>query len=169
MYYNSTLNDNVAYGAIADSPSRAEIEQAVKAAGAEEIVARLPQGYDSILGKWFVGGTELSVGEWQRIALARAFLRQSPLIILDEPTSALDPWAEADWLLRFRRLANGRTAIVITHRFTTAMHADVIHVMEHGRIIESGSHYELLERNGPYAESWTTQMNAAPRPALREA
>jgi ATP-binding cassette subfamily B protein len=169
MHYNTTLSENVAYGAIAESPSNAEIVAAVKAAGAEEIVARLPEGYSSILGKWFVGGTELSVGEWQRVALARAFLRESPIIILDEPTSALDPWAEADWLLRFRRLAVGRTAIVITHRFTTAMHADVIHVMEHGRIIESGSHYELLDRNGRYAESWKGQMNVAPRSVLREA
>jgi ATP-binding cassette subfamily B protein len=169
MHYNTTLAENVAYGAISEPRSSAEIEAAVKAAGAEEIVARLPEGYDSILGKWFVGGTELSVGEWQRIALARAFLRKSPIIILDEPTSALDPWAEADWLLRFRRLAVGRTAIVITHRFTTAMHADIIHVMEHGRIIESGSHYELLDRNGRYAESWKGQMEATPHAVLREA
>jgi ATP-binding cassette, subfamily B, bacterial len=169
MHYNTTLNDNVAYGAIAESPSTAEIVAAVKAAGAEEIVASLPEGYQSILGKWFVGGTELSVGEWQRVALARAFLRQSPIIILDEPTSALDPWAEADWLRRFRELAVDRTAIIITHRFTTAMHADVIHVMEHGRIIESGSHDELLDRDGRYAGSWNAQMNAAPHPILREA
>jgi ATP-binding cassette subfamily B protein len=169
MHYNTTLTENVAYGAVDESPSEAAIAAAVQAAGAEEIVARLPHGYESILGKWFVGGTELSVGEWQRVALARAFLRQSPIIILDEPTSALDPWAEADWLKRFRRLATGRTAIVITHRFTTAMHADVIHVMEHGRIVESGSHFELLDRNGRYAESWKVQMNSAPQPALREA
>ncbi|MGI9066677.1 MAG: ABC transporter ATP-binding protein [Pyrinomonadaceae bacterium] len=169
MHYNTTLTDNVAYGALAESPSSGAIAAAVKAAGAEEIVAKLPDGYESVLGKWFVGGTELSVGEWQRVALARAFLRKSPIIILDEPTSALDPWAEADWLQRFRRLAVGRTAIVITHRFTTAMHADVIHVMEHGRILESGSHYELLDRNGRYAESWNRQMSAAPQPILNEA
>ena len=75
-----------------------------------------------------------------------------------EPTSALDPWAEADWLERFRQLAVGRTSIIITHRFTTAMHADVIHVMDQGRIVESGSHQRLLEQNGLYAESWTRQM-----------
>ena len=120
-----------------------EFRQRSQAAGAEEIVSHLPQGYGSLLGRWFAGGTELSVGEWQRIALARAFLRSAPIIILDEPTSALDPWAEADWLERFRKLAVGRTAIVITHRFTTAMHADVIHVMESGRIVESGTHEEF--------------------------
>ncbi|MGB5065609.1 MAG: ATP-binding cassette domain-containing protein, partial [Candidatus Competibacter sp.] len=110
-----------------------------------------------VLGKWF-GGAELSVGEWQRLALARAFLRRSTLLILDEPTSAMDSWAEADWLARFRSLAAGRTALVITHRFTTALHADVIHVMGQGRILESGSHAELLARGGRYAQSWTQQL-----------
>jgi ATP-binding cassette subfamily B protein len=80
--------------------------------------------------------------------------------LFDEPTSALDPWAEADWLQRFRSLAIGRTAIIITHRFTTAMHADVIHVLEEGRIVESGNHYQLLERRGRYAESWARQTTA---------
>ena len=105
-----------------------------------------------MLGYWFEKGAELSVGEWQRVALARAFFRQAPIILLDEPTSAMDPWAEADWLRRFRDLAAGRTAILITHRFTTAMLADEIHVMEDGRIIESGSHRDLIARGGRYAE-----------------
>src|SRR5205823_9784442 len=125
--------------------SRVEVETAGRAAGADEPVGRLPQGYDTLLGKWFAGGTELSVGEWQRIALARAFLRQAPILLLDEPTSAMDSWAEAAWLERFRSLAEGRTVIIITHRFTTAMRADVIHVMADGEIVESGSHHELLE------------------------
>lgn len=169
VHYNATARENIEYGSLSDQPQQHEIGAAVRAAGAEEIVAHLPEGYDTILGKWFSGGTELSVGEWQRIALARAFLRSAPIIILDEPTSALDPWAEADWLRRFRELAVGRTAIIITHRFTTAMHADMIHVMNHGRIIESGSHYELLDRNGPYADSWKQQMNAVPNSLLHEA
>jgi ATP-binding cassette subfamily B protein len=160
--YNVSAGKNVEFGDLEREPAFCEIEKAVAAAGAEAIVSQLPNGYQSLLGRWFAGGTELSVGEWQRIALARAFLRRAPIIILDEPTSALDPWAEADWLKRFRKLAAGRTAIIITHRFTTAMHADVIHVLEAGHIVESGSHYELLELNGCYAESWSTQMNAAP-------
>ena len=134
------------------------IEEAARAAGAEDIVCRLPEKYNNPLGKWFVNGAELSVGEWQRIALARAFFRQAPIILLDEPTSAMDPWAEADWLDRFSRLAQGRTVLIITHRFTTAMHADVIHVMADGRIVESGSHAELLARGGDYAQSWAAQM-----------
>ena len=92
------------------------------------------------------------------MALARAFLRNAELIILDEPTSAMDSWAEADWLQRFRRLVAGRTALIITHRFTTALQADVIHVMHRGRIIESGSHEELLAARGRYESSWTRQM-----------
>lgn len=157
-HYNATVRENVLYGDPELQASDAEVEEAIRAAGAEEIVARLPQQEQTLLGRWFAGGTELSVGEWQRIALARAFLRRAPIIILDEPTSALDPWAEADWLERFRELAIGRTSIIITHRFTTAMHADVIHVMDQGRIVESGSHQLLLAHTGLYAESWSRQM-----------
>lgn len=160
FHYNTTIRENIEYGDIELEVSENDILAAIDAAGAREIVDRLPGGYETLLGKWFNGGTELSVGEWQRIALARAFLRRAQIIILDEPTSALDPWAEADWLQRFRELANGRTAVVITHRFTTAMHADVIHVMVHGRIVEAGSHAELLELGGMYAQSWSRQMQS---------
>lgn len=158
FHYNTTVQENILYGDLNRQPSALEVKAAIEAAGAEEIVARLPQREQTLLGRWFAGGTELSVGEWQRIALARAFLRRAPIIILDEPTSALDPWAEADWLERFRKLATGRTSIIITHRFTTAMHADVIYVMDRGRIVESGSHRRLLEQSGLYAESWSRQM-----------
>jgi len=158
FHYNTTVQENILYGDLNLKASDVEVEEAIRAAGAAEIVARLPQKEQTLLGRWFAGGTELSVGEWQRIALARAFLRRAPIIILDEPTSALDPWAEADWLERFRKLAVGRTSIIITHRFTTAMHADVIHVMNQGRIVESGSHQRLLEQSGLYAESWSRQM-----------
>jgi ATP-binding cassette subfamily B protein len=115
---------------------------------------------DTLLGRWFADdGVELSVGEWQRVALARAFLRKAPVLVLDEPTSAMDPWAEADWLSRFRDLAGGRTVLIITHRFTTAMFADAIHVMDAGRVVESGSHEELLAGRGRYAEAWARQRH----------
>jgi ATP-binding cassette subfamily B protein len=120
-------------------------------------IHRIPNSYENLLGHWLDKGVELSVGEWQRLALARAFVRQAPIVILDEPTSAMDPWAEADWLRRFRELAAGRTALLITHRFTTARLADQIHVMEEGRVIESGSHYELIEQRGQYAAWWSAQ------------
>lgn len=157
FHYNTTVRENILYGDLKIDATDVEIEAALRAAGAEEIVARLPEQEQTLLGRWFPAGTELSVGEWQRIALARAFLRRAPIIILDEPTSALDPWAEADWLERFRQLALDRTSIIITHRFTTAMHADVIHVMDRGRIVESGSHQRLIEQRGLYAQSWSRQ------------
>ena len=155
VHYHATAAENIAMGDLAaDSKS---IRAAARAGGADGYIERLPQGYDTILGQWF-GGSELSVGEWQRVALARAFLRNAPLIVLDEPTSAMDSWAEADWLRRFRDLTEGHTALMITHRFTTAMHADIIHVMDRGRIIESGTHAELVVAGGHYAGSWQAQM-----------
>ncbi|HWE93445.1 MAG TPA: ABC transporter ATP-binding protein [Tepidisphaeraceae bacterium] len=158
--YNATVAENIAMGDVEATPSAEDIRAAAAAAGADEIIARLPGGYEMLLAKGFTDGTDLSVGEWQRLALARAFLRQAPVILLDEPTSAMDSWAEADWMDRFRALAAGRTAIIITHRFTTAMHADTIHVMSEGRIVESGSHAQLLAQEGLYGESWRAQTQA---------
>jgi ATP-binding cassette, subfamily B, bacterial len=155
--YHETVADNIALGDLSAGLQRAQIETAAIQAGADSIVDKLPEGYDTLLSKWF-GQTELSVGEWQRIALARAFVRQADLIILDEPTSAMDSWAEIAWMGRFRALVAGRTALIITHRFTTAMQADIIHVMAAGRIIESGTHAELLAMGGQYAWSWQQQM-----------
>lgn len=168
VHYNATVRENILYGdwdltGTAGVPLAKDValQAAIETAGAGEIISRLPDEERTLLGRWFAGGTELSVGEWQRIALARAFLRRAPIIILDEPTSAMDPWAEADWLRRFQELAEGRTSIVITHRFTTARHADMIHVVHEGRIVESGSHERLLEQNGRYADSWSRQMMTA--------
>jgi ATP-binding cassette subfamily B protein len=111
-----------------------------------------------MLGHLFADGIELSAGEWQRLALARAIFRKTPLILLDEPTSAMDPWAETDWLKRFLKQAQGTTVVIITHRFTTAMRADLIYVMQDGEIVEAGSHDELLSSNGRYASSWQEQV-----------
>jgi ATP-binding cassette, subfamily B, bacterial len=140
---------------------REAIIEAARAAGAHEFIERLPKGYDSVLGQMFYESAELSGGQWQRVALARAYLRPAPIIILDEPTSAMDSWSEMDWFRRFRALAQDRTAAIITHRFTVAMQADVIHVMEGGVVIESGTHRDLLARGGHYAASWSEQMRRA--------
>jgi ABC-type multidrug transport system fused ATPase/permease subunit len=166
--FNATFAENIALGDLTVDGGAEGIGAAARAAGADEAASRLPQGYHTLLGKWFEGGAELSVGEWQRVALARAFYRQAPMILLDEPTSAMDSWAENDWMSRFRALAEGRTALVITHRFTTAMRADVIHVMHAGCILESGTHRELVVLGGRYAASWEAQMrHAAEGPGAR--
>lgn len=158
--YYTTAGQNIALGDVSAASNQAEIEAAAQASGIHEKILRLPLGYNTMLGKLFPDGTDLSGGQWQRLALARAFFRRAQIIILDEPTSAMDPWAENDWLERFRSLASDRTAIVITHRFTLAMQADIIHVMRAGQIVESGSHNELLNLNGLYAQSWRDQMEA---------
>jgi ATP-binding cassette subfamily B protein len=158
IHYGATARENIALGDLAAAPSQARVEAAARTAGAHDVITRLPGGYDCMLGKIFANGTELSVGEWQRIALARAFLRPAPLLLLDEPTSAMDAWAETDWMERLRQSAKGRTTVVITHRLSTAVRADVIFVMERGRVVESGSHAELLAAGRRYAAAWTAQM-----------
>jgi ATP-binding cassette subfamily B protein len=161
LNYHATVGHSIAMGDLAAAPGPEQIEEAARNAGAHEIITRLPEGYKTMLGKWFAAGVELSGGEWQRINMARAYVRRAPIILLDEPTSFMDSWAEADWFERFRRLADGRTAILITHRFTIAMRADIIHVMHEGRIVESGSHQELLAADGLYAQSWMAQIRAS--------
>jgi ATP-binding cassette subfamily B protein len=158
VHYHATASWNIALGDLRAAPNAAEIEAAARSSGAHDLITSLPRGYDTLLGKWFADGTDLSAGEWQRIALARAFVRQAPILILDEPTSFMDSWAEIEWFERWRSLANGCTTIIITHRFTTALRADIIHVMQDGRMVESGSHVELLAMGGLYAQSWTAQM-----------
>lgn len=157
VHYHATVRENIAFGDINRLSDQARIREAAQSAGAMLPIEQLERGFDEILGKWF-GGAELSGGEWQRIALARAFFRQASLIILDEPTSAMDSWAEQDWLSRFRTLTASKTALMITHRFTTAMHADIIHVLDKGRVVESGTHEQLVARGGAYAGSWAAQM-----------
>lgn len=159
--YNATVRETIALGDLDASASDEEIETAARNAGADEFIARLPQKYETMLGKAHTNGVELSAGEWQRLALARAYYRKAPIVLLDEPTSFLDSWAEAHWFRSFRDLTRKRTAVVITHRFTIAMRADVIFVMNDGQIVESGTHNELLELNGLYAQSWHDQMQAA--------
>lgn len=159
MRYQETVEKNIAFGNVRNGRSRDRVVQAARKGLIHDTIEELPDGYQTQLGKWFEHGVELSGGQWQRIALARAFYREAPIVILDEPTSAMDSWAENQWLKGFGTLVDeGRTALVITHRFTTAMHADIIHVMHEGEVIESGTHEELLAREGHYASSWRAQV-----------
>ena len=134
-----------------------EILAAARRSGADDVIQRLPQEYETLLGKLFENGEELSIGQWQKIALARAFLRNSQAIVLDEPTSAMDPKAEYEVFNKFRQLIQDQAAILITHRLSTVKMADRIYVMDSGSIIESGTHDELMELGGTYARLFETQ------------
>jgi len=158
--YDASVAENIRYGDLAHAPGDRQVLDAARSAGADDFVNHLPDGYDTLLGKSFEQGHELSSGQWQRIAMARAFLRKSPLVLLDDPTSFMDPWAEHDWFERLRELCRNRTAVIITHRFSIAMRADLIHLMDQGEVMESGTHRELVARHGLYAESWELQMRA---------
>jgi ATP-binding cassette subfamily B protein len=160
MRYELTARENIWVGNVERSLDAAPVEAAAASTGAHEVIARLPEGYDTQLGKHFEGGAELSLGEWQKVALARAFLRDSQLVILDEPTSALDAAAEYEVFQRFARLAEGRTAILISHRLSTVRMADRIYVLDRGRLVESGTHDELMQRRAKYAQLFDLQAQA---------
>ena len=153
--YSATVQENIALGDLMAAGDR--VPEAAKLAGATQIVERLPEDYATLLGKWFKGGAELSGGEWQRIALARTLMRPSPVILLDEPTSNMDPWSESRWIAHFQQAVAGRTVVLITHRFTAITQADLIYVMDSGRIIEQGTHSQLLVKDGHYARLWRSR------------
>ncbi|GER88337.1 multidrug ABC transporter permease [Dictyobacter vulcani] len=158
--YQMTARENIGIGRVVDIDNLEDVKASASKSGADEVIEGLDEGYESMLGHWFKDGTQLSGGEWQKVALARAFMRDARILILDEPTSALDPQAEYDVFTRFRHLTSGKTAIFISHRFSTVRLADRIFVIEHGDIIESGSHQELMQRDGRYAELFNLQAQA---------
>ena len=155
--YFMSAHENIAMSRPARLGDQAALEAAARDAGAAGFLAALPHGFETLLGPSFAGGSDLSLGQWQRVALARAYFRDSPLLILDEPTASLDPRGEYEIFQQVRQLAEGRTVVLVSHRFSSVRSADRILVMAGGKIIEEGSHDALLALNGLYAELFRLQ------------
>ncbi|MFB7668257.1 ABC transporter ATP-binding protein [Kitasatospora sp. NPDC056138] len=158
--YQATVAENIGLGDLDHLEDLPRIEESARQAGAAEVIGRLPGKFGTPLGRWFDEGVNLSGGEWQKIALSRAFMRDAAILLLDEPTSALDAEAEYDLFERLHRLARGRTTLYISHRFSTVRQADRILLLDHGRLAEEGSHEELMGRAGDYAELFSLQAAA---------
>ncbi len=160
LRYEYSLRKNIWFGQI-DKPEVIEsIIAAAEQSGADAVAKSLDKGYDQMLGNVFDGGIELSTGQWQKVALARGFYRNAPILILDEPTSAIDAKAEHEIFRKVEKLTSDKTAIIISHRFSTVRNADKIYVIEDGRAVESGSHKELMKLNGIYADLFNLQAEA---------
>jgi ATP-binding cassette subfamily B protein len=155
--YDMTVHENIAAGCINSLGDVPKVEGAAERSLAAEVINALPLGYDQPLGKRFSKGRDLSGGEWQKIALARAYMRDADCLILDEPTAAIDARAETQVFERFKEICHGRSALLISHRFSTVRIADRILVLEDGGILEQGSHAELLQKAGRYAELFEMQ------------
>jgi ATP-binding cassette subfamily B protein len=157
IHYHMTARENVWMGNVLLAHDDEKIIAAAKYSGAHEILQNLPHGYETTLGNWFGNGAELSIGQWQKVALARAFLREAQIIVLDEPTSSMDVKTEYAVFQNFRQLAAGRTVLLISHRFSTVRMADRIYVLKDGNIIEGGTHEDLIRHGGTYANLFETQ------------
>jgi ATP-binding cassette, subfamily B, bacterial len=155
--FQLSAGNNIAVGRIEQKENADRIEDSAKLSLADRVIEKLPKKYDQVIGKRFNNGVDLSGGEWQKIALGRAYMRDAQLLILDEPTSALDARAEHEVFLRFSELTKGKTAVLISHRFSTVRMADRILVLDNGEVAEIGSHEELLLKNGRYAELFRLQ------------
>ncbi|NLK74424.1 MAG: ABC transporter ATP-binding protein [Clostridiales bacterium] len=157
VQYSISLHENIAVGDVNKINDRSAIEAAMKKAKVDVFANQLAEGGDTLLGRDFEGGVDISGGQWQRVAIARAFMGDKPILILDEPTSQLDPMAESELYSEFAQMSDGKTAIFITHRLGSTMITDRILVISGGRIIQSGSHGELMEQGGIYAEMFNSQ------------
>lgn len=157
LKYDATAGDNIGFGRIDLRQDTGRIDQASEKSYADSVIKTLTDGYETMLGRRFEGGIELSQGQWQKIALARAYMRESQLLILDEPTASLDARAEYEVFERFANLTAGKSAVLISHRFSTVRMADQILVLEHGKILEQGSHEQLLAKGARYAELFELQ------------
>ena len=163
--YQLTVRENIGVGNVAQVDELDAVIAAAERGGADRLIDGLPEKYDTVLGKWFEQGNQLSGGEWQRIALSRAFMREAQILVLDEPTSALDAEAEHDLFARIKDLAHGKMAIFISHRFSTTRQADRILVLDQGKLIENDTHQELMAQNGQYAELFRLQAASYLEPA----
>jgi ATP-binding cassette subfamily B protein len=155
--YNLSAGDNIAAGKIAARGDRDRIERAAKRSQADEVITRLPTGYQQMIGKRFKNGVELSGGEWQKIAIARAYMREAAVLVLDEPTAALDARSEFEVFKRFKELSDGKTAVLISHRFSSVRMADRILVLADGMVEAAGTHDELMAQRGRYSELFELQ------------
>jgi ATP-binding cassette subfamily B protein len=160
LHYALPARENIGMGRHQRLDDLDAVVAAATQAGAHDSLAKLPQGYETVLGPEFHGGKELSVGQWQRVALGRAFFRDAPFIILDEPTAALDARAEHELFDGIRTLCQGRSVLLISHRFSSVRTADRIYVLEGGKVVESGSHEQLMALGGLYADLFTLQAAA---------
>ena len=158
--YYMSARENIGVGKVEEIDNLELVERAAGKSGANTVITNLPSGYETMLGRWWKDGFQLSGGEWQKVALARAFMREAPILILDEPTSSLDAQAEYEIFTKFRLLTEGKTAVFISHRFSTVRLADRIFVIEQGVMKESGTHAELLALDGRYAELFYLQAEA---------
>ena len=157
MRYEMTARENIALGGWKANTRKKRSKIAAQKSLAESVIAKLPGGYDQMLGRRFEGGVDLSGGEWQKLALARAYLRDAQLLILDEPTAALDARSELEVFERFAELTTGKMALLISHRFSTVRMADRIVVLEGGRLVEEGTHPQLMALGGRYARMFEMQ------------